>query len=214
MPNRIQLKSKANIVFTGDSITDCERLETPYQPFGFGYVHFAANMLLAKYPELELNIVNTGIGGNTTTDLLGRWQRDVIDHRPDILSVLIGINDLWRQHKEDMQLAVYPDQFEANYRAILSEAREKCDPQIVLMEPFMFCCDVENAMLRGLGEYIEIVDKLAAEFDAVLIEPQTMLKPMLTGPVPAEKWADDMVHPFIWVHAWLAQIWLKGTGLR
>jgi len=78
------LKQGCSIVFIGDSITDAERDLPAYQPFGFGYVHFVANYLLAKYPQLNPSIINTGMGGDTIRDLAGRWERDCI--RPGRMS--------------------------------------------------------------------------------------------------------------------------------
>jgi lysophospholipase L1-like esterase len=214
MRSGIDLRPGRTIVFIGDSITDAGRLDPPYKPFGYGYVHFAANMLLAKYPDFGLNIVNTGIHGNTVRSLKARWKNDCIDHKPDILSVLIGVNDLWRQHAEPERLpeAVYPDEYELTYRQLLSRATEQCICQLVLMEPFMFCSDHENQMLRGLRTYIHIVHKLADEFDAVLVPLQSAIDEKIKS-VPPEKWSDDSVHPYLWAHAWIAQRWLEATGL-
>ena len=90
MKQCLNLTYNQTIVFIGDSITDAGRLEKPYRPLGYGYVHFVANWLLAKYPELNLNIVNTGISGNTIRDLKLRWEKDCLNHKPDVLSVMIG----------------------------------------------------------------------------------------------------------------------------
>ena len=95
MPDRIELKLDQTILFIGDSITDAGRLEAAYRPFGYGYVHFVAYRLLAKYPKYKINVINTGISGDTISDLDYRWERDCLNHKPDILSVLIGINDVF-----------------------------------------------------------------------------------------------------------------------
>jgi lysophospholipase L1-like esterase len=213
MVGKIQLNKSQTILFTGDSITDCGHLEQAYSPFGAGYVHFAANYLLAKYPYLNLNIINTGIGGNTTRDLLSRSRQDITAHQPDILSVLIGINDIHRMCNSDGSgSGVGPDEYETNYRKILSEARQNFDPQIILMEPFYFCTDTNNTVFKTLPAYIDIVHKLAEEFEAILIPLQGRFD-AIAGDVPPEKWADDMVHPFIWAHEWICQQWLEVTAL-
>jgi len=214
MQTKIELKPNQTILFTGDSITDMGRLEPAYRPFGCGYVHFVANLLLAKYPQRNLNIVNTGISGNTIRDLQARWQKDCIKYKPDILSVLIGVNDLWRQHAEPEYLpyAVYPDEYELTYRLLLSQAKEQCNCQLVLMEPFMFCGDKENQMFKGLRTYIKIVHKLAKEFDAVIVPLQSRIDEQMKQVTP-DKWSADMVHPCVWAHAWIAQQWLEATGL-
>ena len=100
MHKRIELKQNQTLLFIGDSITDCGRQELPYAPLGCGYVNFAANFLLASIPHLNLTIENRGIGGNSTRDLRDRWQEDCLDLKPDIVSVMIGINDLWRKYGE------------------------------------------------------------------------------------------------------------------
>jgi len=214
MRSKIELKPNQTILFTGDSITDASRLEPEYRPFGYGYVNFVANHLLAKYAELNLNIVNTGVSANTIRDLQARWQKDCIKYKPDILSVLIGVNDLWRQHAEPEKFpeAVCPDEYELTYRRLLSRAREQCSCQLVLMEPFMFCNNPQNPMFRGLQTYIEIVHKLAQEFDAVMVPLQSRIDEQIEQ-VPSEKWSMDMVHPYVWAHAWIAQRWLEATGL-
>jgi len=119
MSSKIDLDKGRTIVFIGDSITDAGRLEPAYQPFGYGYVHFVANMLLAKYPELNLNIINTGVHGDTIRSLKARWEKDCISHRPAVVSILIGVNDLWRQHAEPERLveAVYPREYEFTHQA-------------------------------------------------------------------------------------------------
>ncbi|MHC4337172.1 MAG: SGNH/GDSL hydrolase family protein [Planctomycetota bacterium] len=190
-----------------------------------------ANNLLAKYPELNLNIVNTGVNGDTVRKLEARWERDCINHKPDILSVLIGINDLWRQYVEPERLpeAVYPDEYELTYRRLLLTAKKQCRCQIVLMEPFMFCNTPENPMFKGLQTYIETIHKLAEEFEAVIVPIETIHKlaeefeavivPLQSKideqikQVPPEKWSADSVHPYVWAHAWIAQRWLQATGL-
>ena len=214
MRTKIQLLHNQTIVFIGDSITDTGRVEPEYRPFGYGYVNFVANHLLAKYAEHNLNIVNTGVSGNTVRSLEARWEKDCIKHKPDVLSVLIGVNDLWRRYAEPDRLpeAVCPDEYELTYRRLLSRAREQCSCQLVLMEPFMFCSDRGNPMFRGLQTYIETVHKLAQEFDAVMVPLQSRIDEQIEQ-VPSEKWAMDMVHPYVWAHAWIAQRWFEATGL-
>ncbi|MHC4620387.1 MAG: SGNH/GDSL hydrolase family protein [Planctomycetota bacterium] len=214
MHAKIDLRPNQTIVFTGDSITDADRDLAPYRPLGFGYVHFAANFLLARYPHLNLNIINTGVGGNTIRDLQGRWRRDCLDHRPDILSVLTGINDLWWQYADSDGFAegVNAGEYELTYKQLLSQVRECCDSHFVLIEPFMFCDDPKNQMFRGLRTYIDVVHKLAEEFDAVLVPLQTRIDEQIKH-VPPEKWSGDLVHPYLWAHAWIAQRWLEATRL-
>jgi acyl-CoA thioesterase-1 len=212
MLETISLKPDQTIVFIGDSITDAGRSDYAYKPLGYGYVHFVANWLLAKYPEFGLKIINTGIGGNTIRNLNRRWKRDCLDYKPDILSVMIGINDVWRQHTNRLDEAVLHEEYELTYKQLLSQVREKKDCQLVLMEPFMFCNDTENAVYVTLQEYIRTVNNFAKEFEAVLVPLQKLIDKKIKQVSP-EKWSDDMVHPFMWAHAWIAQRWLECTNL-
>src|SRR5207249_1109497 len=110
------------IVFIGDSITDCGRRDAS-APFGSGYVKAAIDLITARYPERDLSFINEGISGNTVQDLHGRWQSDVLAHRPDWVSVKIGINDLHRTLDQTPH-AVPPDTFERVYRDCLERTRK------------------------------------------------------------------------------------------
>jgi len=215
MAGRVALKPKQTIVFTGDSITDTGRALPAYAPFGYGYVNFVANMLLAKYPRLDLNILNTGISGNTVRNLKPRWRKDCLDHQPSVISLMIGVNDLWRQHVEPERLpeAVYPSEYESLYRELLTDARQQnSGVQLVLMEPFMFCNENSGAMRKDLDVYIEIVHRLSDEFHAVLVPLQEKIDADIRHVEP-HRWSDDSVHPRLWAHAWIALRWLEATVL-
>ena len=212
MQTKIELKPNDTIVFIGDSITDADRLERAYKSFGNGYVHFAANHLLAKYPEYNLGIINTGISGNTVRDLNNCWQKDCLDHKPDILSILIGINDVCRQYADRMNEAVLIEEYELTYERLLSLAKDKYNCRLVLMEPFLFCEDKTNPAYETLQGYIRTVHTMAEKFSAVLVPLQDSIDKKIKQ-VPQEKWSDDMVHPYIWAHCWIAQLWLEATNL-
>jgi len=212
MQTKIELKPNSSIVFIGDSITDADRFEPAYKPFGFGYVHFVAYQLLAKYPEYNLNIINTGISGDTIRDLDYRWERDCLNHKPDVLSVLIGINDVFRQYTGRPDEAVLLDEYQLTYKRLLSLAKEKYNCQLILIEPFMFCDDKANPAYKSLQQYIAAVRTLAEEFRAVLVPLQESIDKKIET-IPAEKFSDDMVHPYVWAHAWIAQQWFDATKL-
>ena len=105
----MKIKSRQTLLMTGDSITDCERI----RPLGFmhgglgnGYVSMVDTMLNAAYPAEPVRVLNTGIGGNRVINLADRWQEDVLAHEPDWVSIMIGINDVWRQF--DKEIGVDP----------------------------------------------------------------------------------------------------------
>ena len=214
MPNKIELRPGQTVLFIGDSITDADRNSHVYKPFGFGYVNFVANSLLGKYPTYNLDILNTGISGNTIRDLKSRWQKDCLDHNPDILSIMIGVNDVWRQFATEDQLpyAVPLDEYETTYRHLLTLAKQKCNSQLVICEPFMFCDDFNNPMFAHLRTIIEAVHRIADDFDAVLVPLQKAIDERIKE-VPPKDWSLDMVHPEVWAHAWIAQQWLIAAGL-
>jgi len=212
MQTEIELKPDFSIVFIGDSITDAGRLEAAYRPFGYGYVHFVVYRLLAKYPEYNIDIINTGISGDTIRDLNNRWEKDCLSHKPDILSILIGVNDVFRQYTGTLDTAVLLDEYQLTYKRLLSLVKGKYNCRLILIEPFMFCDDKTNPAYKSLQQYIHAVRALAEEFDAVLVPLQELIDKEMKK-VPPEKFSDDMVHPYVWAHAWIAQQWFEATKL-
>ena len=212
MNSHLTLRPNQKILFIGDSITDAGRLEKPYRPLGYGYVHFIANWLIAKYPQYNLEIINTGINGNSILDLKRRWERDCLKHKPDIISVLIGINDVCRQYNDSLSNSAPLDKYEVTYKQLLSAVKEYLNCELVLIEPFLFCDDTDNAAYKTLMHYIQCVHTVSKNFDAVTVELQKQIDETLKK-VPAQKWSDDMVHPYLWAHAWIARRWLEVTKL-
>lgn len=206
----MKFQKHSKILFIGDSVTDCGWREQVYQPLGNGYVHFAANLLYAANPELELDIINRGIGGNTIRDLRKRLESDCLQLTPDLVSILIGVNDVWRRHSEPERLseAVDLDEYEATYRSVLKDIISSRLCRVVLVEPFMFCTESNNAMLSDLRTYMQIVRNIAKEFDCVLVPLQYHLDIAMKN-VPPKVWSADMVHPHAWAHAWIAQKWIE-----
>jgi acyl-CoA thioesterase-1 len=201
-------------VFIGDSITAAERHRQAYGPLGFGYVHFAGNFLLARYPQLDLRIINTGVSGDTLLDVQQRWEKDCLAHRPNVVSVLVGINDVWQLTTEPQQAptASTAHEYEVTLGQLLARTRQRYDCRLVLMEPFMFCRDPDNEVFRALTPYVEAVRRLAGEHNATTVFLQREIDRQITT-VPPERWSPDTVHPYLWAHAWIAQRWLEATGL-
>ncbi len=214
MERTIRLKKDDTVVFIGDSITAADRHRQAYSPLGFGYVHFAGNLLLARNAALDLEIVNTGVSGDTVIDLRDRWQSDCIAHRPNILSILVGINDVWRRTMEPdtAERAASPADFELTYDQLLAQARRQSRCQLILMEPFLFCRDRESEVFRTLMPYLEVVRILAKKHEAVLVPLQSQIDRLIVE-IPPKRWSEDGVHPYLWAHAWIAQQWLDATGL-
>ena len=147
-------------------------------------------------------------------DMKQRWERDCLVHRPNVVSILVGINDVWQLTIEPdfAATASNPDEYEVTLGQLLAQTRQQCDCQFVLMEPFMFCDDPHHRVLRALTPYLEAVHRLAAKYDAVAISLQKEINRLIPV-VPPERWSADTVHPHLWAHAWIAQRWLEATGL-
>ncbi|HET7770566.1 MAG TPA: GDSL-type esterase/lipase family protein [Chloroflexota bacterium] len=138
------------LLFIGDSITDCGRRgdaegKGPHVPYGNGYVHLIRALLLARYGELGLEIVNRGISGNTVRDLDRRWEDDVIAEQPDWLSVKIGINDVWRLIANRMDAHVPLDEYEATLRRLLDRTKAATKARLILMEPYVIAPPVPGS---------------------------------------------------------------------
>ncbi|MEF3308458.1 SGNH/GDSL hydrolase family protein [Paenibacillus sp. GYB004] len=164
----MNFRSNDKIVFIGDSITDKGRKTDPLK-LGGGYVRLLHDYFATNNPELNLTVINEGTSGNRVTDLQKRWTMDVLDHQPDWLSVSIGINDVWRQLDSPDAEQVLPDRFEAVYRELLRQVRENCDSRLILMQPTIIKEIPDSTGNRMLQPYVAIVDRLAAEFGAVLV---------------------------------------------
>src|SRR4051812_38576374 len=121
----MRLEPAQKLLFIGDSVTDCERVkpegEGLFAALGNGYVSYVDALLQAVYPEWGIRVVNKGISGNTVRDLKNRWQEDVMDQKPDWLSVMIGINDVWRQYDTPFirDWHVYLDEYEETLKQLV-----------------------------------------------------------------------------------------------
>lgn len=195
------------VLFQGDSITDAGRDWSDPNSMGVGYPMLAAAFFQARYPESGVRFVNRGISGFRVCDLKARWQEDCIDIRPTIVSILIGINDTWRRYDSDSPTSA--EQFEADYRAILTQTRENLCGHIVLMEPFVLPHPEDRKAWReDLDPKIHVVRALAREFEAALIPLDGLFAQASTRREP-EYWAGDGVHPTAAGHALIAQAWLE-----
>ncbi|MFB5664291.1 SGNH/GDSL hydrolase family protein [Alteribacillus sp. HJP-4] len=164
----MEWRANDKIVFIGDSITEEGRFEDP-ESIGAGYVRLIHDLLLIKHPDLNLNILNKGIGGSRITDLAERWEKDVIDENPDWVSVSIGINDVWRQLDRPEIEQVFPDMFEQVYDEILKQVHQLTSARLIIMEPTLIEENADSEGNRLLRPYVEASQKLAERYSAVLI---------------------------------------------
>lgn len=200
------------ILFVGDSITDCGR-RGESAPYGSGYVSLVRSLLLARYPELHLDFENRGISGNTVRNLADRWDTDVLSERPDWLSVMIGINDVWRFFGENPHEAVPLREYEAKLRKLLDQTRERVGARLILMEPYMIEPDLAHPMRAEMDRYGAAVRVLAEERGAVLVRTQAAFDEVLAHTTPQD-WAADQIHPNLPGHAVIALAFLRAIGIE
>jgi lysophospholipase L1-like esterase len=205
---RGMIKKNSLVLFQGDSVTDCGRSREDDHDLGSGYPMMTAAWFHALYPELNARFVNRGISGNRTIDLVNRWKQDCLDIKPDVVSILIGINDTWRKFDSNDPTSV--DAYRENICTILTGIRENLDADILLLEPFLLpVTDEQKACWReDLDPKIHAVRELAREFDAVFI-PLDGIFAGVSSKRPPEFWAADGVHPTPAGHALISRHWLE-----
>lgn len=173
-------EKKDRIVFTGDSVTDMDRLRPIGEGFdgsiGYSYVAVIQNLLYAVYPELGIRVTNTGVSGNTSRDLLARFQEDVCDLDPDWVSICIGINDVWRQFDSPamVETQVMPDEYERNLTEMLERLKTKKLKGVFLLSPYIIEPLREDKMRARMDEYVEICRKLSEKYGCIFIDFQKL----------------------------------------
>ena len=191
-------------LFIGDSVTDCGRDIEP--PYGDGYVRE-----IARSGKLAGQIINVGTSGHRLIDLEKRWQADVLDHKPTLVSIAIGINDTWRRYDDNDPTST--QDFRDQYHRVLTLTRQACNPQFVLCEPFLLSVREEmNTWREDLDPKIDVVYAMAKEFDAIVVPFDKHLNQLATTFAMADI-ADDGIHPSPFGHAEMAKLWLSNVAL-
>ena len=186
------------ILFQGDSITDCERDREGPDSLGYGYVKMITEILSDRYSQKNIRVMNRGISGDKVKDLLHRWNTDCLDLKPDILSILIGVNDT---------LITSARQFEEEYRMLLTRTTKVLKSKIILCEPFLLL-ESNSLYRKDLNPKIDIVHKLAEEYNTILVPLNTIFHEFCSLH-PMEYWAPDGVHPTPAGHDLIAKSWIK-----
>jgi acyl-CoA thioesterase I len=205
-------KKNAIILFQGDSITDCGRLQDQWHGWGNGYVKQIASTLSARFASLDLKFVNRGISGNRACDLETRWDDDALAIQPDILSILIGINDTWRRF--DRNDPTSTESFAASYDAILQKTRKHLpDCRIIILEPFLLPVPEDRRAWRDdLDPKIAAIRDLARRHANGYIPLDGIFAAASVQREPAF-WAGDGVHPSTFGHSLIADEWMRHLGV-
>lgn len=167
------------IVFAGDSVTDMESAqpvgEGLFDNVGRSYVRIIENMLSAIYPEVHVRVTNAGIGGNTSRDLLARFDRDVVQLNPDWVSICIGINDVWRQFDTPAMpdYAVFPEEYEQNLEQMIAMIPQSVKG-VFILSPYYMEPNREDVMRARMDEYVAICKKLAEKYGFRFVDFQAL----------------------------------------
>lgn len=213
-----KLDPGATILFQGDSITDARRDKKAQRPndarsLGHGYPAHIAGGLLRDHASLGLKIHNRGISGNKVPDLEARWDVDCLDLKPAVLSILIGVNDIW--HKLNGKYDGTPEVYRDGFAALLERTRKALpDTTLVICEPFVLRCGAVNdgwfpefETRRGFAK--EVADGAGATWVPF---QEKFDEAVAAGTEPAY-WAGDGVHPSVAGHALMAKTWRDAVGL-
>jgi lysophospholipase L1-like esterase len=213
-PKKLSLKRDNVILFQGDSITDARRKRDDKEfnspaALGTGYAFMAASELLLLNPDKNLKIYNKGISGNKVYQLAERWDADCLDLQPDVLSILIGVNDFWHTLTNNYTGTVQT--YEADLRKLLDRTRQKLpDVKLVMGEPFAVTGikAVDATWFPAFTAYQQAARAIAAAYGAVLIPYQSIFDKAQQA-APGVYWTYDGVHPSLAGARLMAQAWVE-----
>jgi len=216
---KVSLKKDAVILFQGDSITDGGRKKDSttcnnIEQLGYGYALFTATSILAKHANRQPKIYNRGISGHKVFQLRERWDTDTLAFAPDVLSILIGVNDYWHTLNGSYNGTVQI--YENDLRSLLKYTKDKLPAlQLVLCEPFVLSGGSainDNHWFPMFNGYRVVSKKIAEEFNAVFVPFQAAFDEAVKK-APVTWWSADGVHPDLPGRQLMAEVWLKATGL-
>jgi lysophospholipase L1-like esterase len=216
-PTKSLLERGQTILFQGDSITDAGRDRklggevNSQKPLGNGYAWLAAAQLLVSTPDAGYKVFNRGISGNKVHQLAERWQADCLELKPDVLSILIGVNDFW--HMKNKQYDGTVEKYETDYRELVKRTKDALPKvQLVICEPFLLECGVVKGEWPGeFAPYRAAARRAATEAGATFVPFQSMFD-IAAKVAPPEVWAKDGVHPSPSGAALMAHAWLTAIG--
>lgn len=190
------LSKNQTILMIGDSVTDCNRRDENTAFLGNSYPHLVASELYLAYPDMNIKVLNKGISGDTSKMLIDRWQEDVLDNKPDILTILIGINDVWRHYDcPDPSKRVSKADYIKNMRYMI-ESLIHTAKKIIVLSPFYLENDMSKPMKAQATEYIDALRVLAKEYDVVFVDLQKEFEKLMKK-YSAEQlsFKSDKIHP-------------------
>lgn len=214
-----QLKKGDTILFQGDSITDAGRNRKQegsannMRALGHGYpLMIGADVMLAN-PSLELQVFNRGISGHKVPDLQKRWDKDCVDIKPNLLSILVGVNDIW--HKLNGNYDGTVQSYLTGFKQLLAETRQKLpNTTIVICEPFALKTGAVNGKWFPEFDQRRAAAREASDsIGAIWVPFQKMFDDAVAAGTQPAFWANDGVHPSIAGNALMAETWRKVVGI-
>ncbi|GAB2324753.1 SGNH/GDSL hydrolase family protein [Alkalibacterium sp. m-11] len=209
----MKINKNDTLLFIGDSITDVGRDRMDGKDLGKGFPLMVASHLQSRYPAKRLTVLNRGIGGDSLKDLKRRWEDDCLIINPDIVTLLIGVNDTWRNQNDGVELTDEElDEFESDYRFLLKSLHQRTDARVILMEPFVLPYPKDRVGWRNdLDKRIQIVRKMARDYQSELIPLDGLLNAAGIRDGFSYYTGDDGVHPTVAGHGLIASSWLKSV---
>lgn len=209
--DKVAIQPGHTILFIGDSITDEGRDRSDSKDLGKGYPLLVASHLWNQYPSYDLNILNRGIGGDEVFNLKERWEKDCLNYNPDIVSILVGVNDVWWHIDDEEKLdEAALLKFEEDYRWLLKTLAHRTDARVVIMEPYVLPYPKDRmAWRKHIDPRIQIIRRLANDYHATFVPLDGILnaKGIMNG---FETYTgDDGVHPTVAGHAVIAEAWIQ-----
>jgi lysophospholipase L1-like esterase len=212
----MKIQPNTKLLMIGDSITDCNRARpiaeaASWDSLGSGYVSLVNAFLTATSPRARIRVVNMGVSGNTVGDLAARWPSDVLALNPDWLSVMIGINDVWRQFDTRLQTETHisVDEYSQTLESLIRATRPQLKG-LVLMTPFFLEPNRAEPLRAKMDEYGGVVRDLAGRYEAIFVDTQAAFDNILTELHPMAL-AADRVHPNLTGHMILARAFLNAV---
>ncbi|MBQ4518794.1 MAG: SGNH/GDSL hydrolase family protein [Clostridia bacterium] len=199
------------ILFQGDSITDMHRSRENDEIFGIGYALLVKAALGLEAPG-EYKFINRGNAGNRIDDLYSRIKKDIINHRPDVMSILIGVNDVWHDFYDEPN-GVSAERYYKIYDILIEEVKSALpNIKIMIMEPFILKAsateDNWECFKEELIKRARMAKKIAEKYDLPFIELQEGFD-RLAKIMPANYWLEDGVHPTAAGHEYIKNQWIK-----
>ena len=212
----MKLAKHSKLVMMGDSITDCGRkrpIGDGNEGWGNGYVNLVVSHLAAEWPEYVTHVISMGTSGDTVRSLKARWQTDCLDLKPDWVSIMIGINDVWRQFDRPYQkgAGVPLPEYTETLEELIVKTKSTLSGGLILMTPFYIEPLKTDEMRKCMDEFGAAVKSLALKHKTIFVDTQAAFDKTLQHTYSASI-AKDRVHPVTTGHTILANAFLRGIG--